>query len=354
MYSFIPAIRHGVNEQKALKRLHQHLNQGPGNPQQQPNRVKPLVEIIEDDDLNNLAHYTNRYDEVLVDFPRYLVDRENMHSDDVGDLINEYSNDPVTFHSRNSSKDCTPVISGSLDPINHANFKQYIQDLSTDFSRLCIRLFVPIRKYNQVERGELKDIISETRDDDAILADVPDVADLSDGVRPNIEFIKDQLDHQDFYVFDLFEPRGEVNYNYGLVMGKYADVDGVGDFAIEPRFQQDIPDAAFQHIPKRVRQYESPNHSVSTTEDSDNYVNAVETMIQNGDLDPNHCPACRELHDEYQNVQADPNRKDLDAGFVKQKRMNHYTYSVLNEEFPDMTAATDAKDFDQEGYDDIT
>jgi len=353
MYTFIPAIRHGVNEQKALKSLHQKLSQGSGS-QQQADQVKPLIEVIEDDDLNNIPHYTARYDEVFVDFPRYLVDRDNMHSDDVGDLINAYSNDPVTFYRRNSNRDYTPVISGSLDPISHSGFEQYIQDLTADFSRLCVRLFVPVDEYTQAEKDELKNIINATRDEDAILADAPDVAELSDGIRPNIEFIKNQLGQQDFYVFDLFEPRGEVNYNYGLVMGKYADVDGVGDFAIEPRFQQDIPDAAFQHIPKRVRQYESPHHSVSTTEDSDNYVNAVETMIQTGDLDQNHCPACQELYDEFQDVQADPNRKDLDAGFVKQMRMNHYTYSVLNQEFPDMDAAADAKDFDKDGYDDIT
>lgn len=354
MYAFVPAIRHGVNEQKALKSLYNQLSQGSGGSQQQPDHVKPLIEVIEEDDLNNLPHYATRYDEVLVDFPRYLVDRDNMHSDDVGDLINTYSNDPVTFHRQNSTRDYTPVISGSLDPISHTDFEQYIQSLSADFSRLGIRLFVPVKEYTPAEKDKISDIINTTRNDDAVLADVPDVAGLSDGIRPNIEFIKNQLGKQDFYVFDIFEPRGEVNYNYGLVMGKYADVDGVGDFAIEPRFPQDIPDAAFQHIPKRVRQYESSHHSVSTTEDSDSYVNAVETMIQNGDLDQNHCPACKELYDKFQDVQADPSRKDLDAGFVKQMRMNHYIYSVLDEEFPNMDAAADAESFDKDGYDDIT
>lgn len=349
MYDFVPAIRHGVNEQKALQSLSDQLNQ---RQQQNTQQVKPLVEIIEEDDLNNLPHYTSKFDEVFVDFPRYLVDRDNMHSEDVADLISSYSNDPVSFHQRNSNHDYTPVVSGSLDPIDHSNFKSVISELS-DFDRICVRLFVPTKDYTNSEKDEIKGIINETRDQDAILVDVPDVADLSDHIRPNIDFIRNNIENQDFYVFDLFEPRGEVNYNYGLVMGKYADVDGVGDFAIEPRFQQDIPDAAFQHIPKRIRQYESSHHSVSTTEDSDNYINAVELMIQRGDLQPSHCPACKSLHNNYQTVQSSQSRKDLDAGFVKQMRMNHYTYSVLDEEFPDLDSATDARDFDKDGYDDI-
>lgn len=354
MYAFIPAIRHGINEQKSLQTLYNQLQQGSGGPQQQPDRIKPLIEVTTNGDLNNLAHYTSKYDEVFVDFPRYLVDRDNKHSGDVSDLLNKYSNDPVSFHRRNSSQNYTPVISGSLDPIDHSGFNQYVQDLSSDFDRLCIRLFVPTSGYTQAEKDEITSVINSTRDEDAILADVPDVAELSKNVRPNIEFIKNQLRGQEFYIFDLFEPRDDVNYNYGLVMGKHADVNGVGDFAIEPRFPQEIPDAAFQNIPKRVRQYERSHHSVNTTEDSDNYVNAVETMMQNGDLNQNHCPACQGLYDEYQMVQSDPNRKDLDAGFVKQMRMNHYAFSILNEEFPDMDAAVDAKDFDKDGYDDIT
>lgn len=353
MYEFVPAIRHGRNEQKALKKLSNQLSQRSGSPQSKLGEIKPLIEIINQNDFNNLAHYTSQYNEVFVDFPRYLTNRDNKHKQDVADLSTSYSGSPVNFHKRNSNHGYTPVISGNLDPVDHSGFPQYIQDLSTDFDKLCVRLFVPADDYTQAEKSEIKAIINELRDGDAVLADVPDVAQLSSKIRPNIDFLKSEIGKQDFYIFDLFEPRTGMNYNYGLVMGKYAGVDGVGDFAIEPRFQQDIPPAAFQNIPKRVRQYESPNHAVSTTEDSDHYVNAVELMIQNGDLDPNHCPACQELYNEYQNVQSDPQRTDLDSGLVKQVRMNHYTYSVLTEEFPDMDAASDAQGFDQSGYNDI-
>ncbi|MDS0259345.1 hypothetical protein NDI56_08070 [Haloarcula sp. S1CR25-12] len=352
MYQFIPAIRHGVNEQKALNKLSQELSQKSG--QQASNKVKPLLEIVHNDDLNNIAHYTSEFDEVFVDFPRYLVDRENKHKDDVSDIISDYNNDPVKFFSKNSKLDYTPVISGSLDPISYSGFVQYIQSLQSDFNRICVRLFIPINTFTSSEENELKSIISELRDQDAVLADVVDVDQLSTAVRPNIDFIKSEIGNQDFYVFDVFEPRGEVNYNYGLVMGKHANVDGVGDFSIEPRFPNDIPDAAFQNIPKRVRQYDSSSHSVSTTEDSDHYVKAVDMMLKNNNLDINHCPACEKLYNEYQTVKSNSSRKDLDAGFVKQMRMNHYTYSVLAEEFPDMTTAADAASFDRNGYTDIS
>lgn len=229
-----------------------------------------------------------------------------------------------------------------------------IQNLKSTFNRLCVRLFVSIDPYSSGEKAEIQNILSELRDDDAVLADTPDVDNLSTGIRPNIEFIKNELDAQDFYVFDLFEPRDGINYNYGLVMGKHADVDGIGDYILEPRFPSDIPAGAFQNIPKRVRQYESSSHSLDTTEDPDYYVNAIESMVRNGNLNQNHCQACQDLYDEYQMVQSTANRTDLDPGFVKRMRMNHYVYSVLGDEFPDMDAASSASSFDNTGYGNIT
>lgn len=352
MYTYIPAIRHGVNEQQALETLEDQLSQNSSG-QLNPDKIKPLLEIVEDSHTNNIPHYTSAFNEVFVDFPRYLVDRDNKHEDDVADLITRYSNSPVNFHTRNSNHNYTPVVSGHIDPIDHSNFTAYIQDLQSTFDRICVRLFVPIDPYTSAEENGIRDIIDELRDQDAVLVDVVDVDQLSTGIRPNIDFVRGEVNGPDFYIFDLFEPRDEVNYNYGLVMGKYAGVDAVGDFVIEPRFPSDIPDAAFQNIPKRMRQYESDLHAVDTTEDSDHYVNAVETMIANGDIDRNHCAACESIIDEYNNVQNDPGRTDLGAGFVKRMRMNHYTYSILDEEFSDMDSASDAEDFDQNGYDDI-
>jgi hypothetical protein len=354
MYDFVPAIRHGPNEQEALQTLSDQLSRRNASSQQQPDRVKPLLEITDRDDLNNLLHYTSKYDEVFVDFPRYLSDRDNMYQDDVTDLIADFSNDPVTFHQRNSTGNYTPIISGTVDPVDHTVHQPAIQSLAPDFDRLCVRLFVPTDEYTPAEKSEIRDIIDESRSNDVILADTPDVAQLSTGLRPNIEFIQNEIGQQDFYIFDLFEPRGEINYNYGLVMGKHADVDGVGDYILEPRFPTDIPAAAFQNIPKRVRQYESTTHSVNTTEDTDYYVNAIENMVRNGDLDSNHCPACEELYNEYQMVNSTADRTDIGAGFAKQMRINHYMYSVLSEEFSAMDAASGANDFDNTGYGDIT
>ncbi|WP_311173829.1 hypothetical protein [Halobellus ordinarius] len=137
-------------------------------------------------------------------------------------------------------------------------------------------------------------------------------------------------------------------------MAKHTDVDGVGDFIIERRFAQDIPGAAFQNIPRRIQQYQDSQHTVNTWEDPDHYVSALETMVKNNELNANHCPFCKSLYEEYQRVRADPDRTDLYAGFVKQMRMNHYMYSVLQDEFPSMASASDAKQFDPQGYTEIT
>ncbi|WP_147465011.1 hypothetical protein [Halococcus sp. IIIV-5B] len=354
MYDYIPGIRHGTNEQQALEALSNQLSQAGGSQQQHSDRVKPLLEIVTKSDLNMVSRYVRNFSEVFVDFPRYLSYRDNKYRDDVDSLIRNFWNDPVTFHQLNSGMSYTPTLSGTIDPIDLSNYKAMIQTLHSYFNRICIRLFIPINTYSSSQENTIREILNELGTNDAVLADALNVDNLSTGLMPNIEFISNEMGAQDFYVFNLFEPRDGVNYNYGPVIGKHAGVDGVGDYVLERRFPSDIPPGAFPNIPKRVRQYESTSHSLDTTEDPDYYVNAIGSMVRSGNLNPNHCQACQDLYDEFQMVTSTANRIDLDAGFVKRMRMNHYMYSVLNDEFPNMDAASSASNFDSRGYNEIT
>lgn len=351
MDTYQPIIRHGMNEQKSLESIHNNFVRG-GN-SNRVSQIEPFIEIIDDNYMNNIPDYASKYHEVFVDLPRYLIDRDNKHNDDVTQLASSYSNNPSRFHLQQSNQNYTPVISGTLDPIAHSDFDQFIQNLSSDFDRLATRFFVPIDKYTNQQKQEIRDALQELRAVDRVIADVPDVDNLSNGVRPNIEFLKQEISGQELFVSDIFEPRNGVNYNYSLVMAKYIDADGICDFTLEPRFPQDIPPEAFANIPKRIHHYKTQNHGTTTTEDSDHYVNVVEKMLQNGDLDPAHCPACDDLHDEYQTVRTSSSRTDIGTNFVKQKRINHYVYSLLDDEFRDMASATDAQSFDPNGYADI-
>ena len=355
MYTFVPAIRHGQNEEKAFKKFYDELDGADEDLEAGVEDIKPLVEIVSDDDIENIGKYTRRFDEVFVDLPRYLTNRDNEHKENIEDLLSEYSSDIVDFYIDNQEIDFTPIVSGEIDPIDHSSYSQMIQGLKSEFDRICVRLFIPVDEFSSAQEREIENILELLRENDAVILDVVDIRELDRGIRPNIETITEMTEDRDIYIFDLFEPRGEVNYNYGLVMTKHTEADGVGDFVIEPRFANydDIPDVAFQNIPRRIHQYEHTDHTVTTKQDSDKYLQAVEEMLNQNILEPNHCPFCEALVDEYRTVKSDPDRKDLGAGFVKQMRMNHYMYSVLANEFEDMASAMDAEGFDEDGFEDI-
>lgn len=353
MQDYIPILRHGQNEQKVMEKIESDLANTTKTWADQ-SLIKPLLEIVDDDHLNSISSYSGVYEEVLVDFPRYLQARDNKHQQQVNKLISDCGGDPVRFFNNIQAGNFTPVLSGELDPIDYPTYKANLDRLQSEFERVGARLFVPVDKYSDKDKTTVKSIIDSLREQDLLMVDVVDIRNIDQGIRSNLEYIESLDNNSKKYILDLFEPREDINYNYSLVMSKYLDFDGFGDFCLEPRFPDDIPPAAFVNIPKRVRQYKSNSHSVSTYEDPDRYLQVIKQMISRGTLDPNHCPFCHRLHDRYQNVSSNPNRKDLDNSFVKRARMGHYQFSLLQNEITDLDAASDAQDFDANGYDDIS
>ncbi len=354
MFDYVPILRHGRNEQEAMETLSSELSSASGDPHLDADTVRPLLEIIDEDDFNSLSSYTGSYDEVFVDFPRYLTDRDNQNEESVRDLISDYGDDPVRFFNAHAGKAFTPVVSGYIDPIDLTTYVSDIKRIQREFERIGVRIFIPVDEFSDLLEDRVESILGELRPTDAVMMDVVDIRDISKGIRSNLEFIISRIGDKDIYLLDLFEPRGDYNYNYSLVMSKDLGATGFGDFVLEPRFQEDIPPAAFQNIPRRIRQYQSSAHAVSTWEDPNHYMPVVEQMLSRGELDPDHCPFCQELKNEYDKVKSTSERTDLGTSFVKRMRMGHYQFAVLQDELPDLDAAGSADDFDSSGYADIT
>lgn len=353
MQNYIPILRHGRNEQKVMGTLNSSLT-GSSESWADSTLIKPLIEVVEKSHINSVPSYSKKYDEVFVDLPEYLLDRENKHQSSVDGLLSKYGGDRSEFFDDIAGDDFVPVVSDRLDPIDYKNIKTKVKALKPNFDRIAVRLFIPVDRFDDKQESLITSIVDVLRPEDVILADVVDVRDIEKGIKSNLEFLTGICGENEAYVIDLFEPRDDLNYNYSLVMAKDVGTEGFGDYCLEPRFQDDIPDAAFVNIHKKVRQYKSDRHAVSEYDDPDHYVPVVEEMINRGAINPDHCRFCEELVENYREVESDPERTDLHNGFVKRARMGHYQVSLLKDEIPDLDAASDAEEFDSKGYEDIT
>ncbi|MUV49293.1 hypothetical protein [Haloarcula sp. CBA1122] len=329
---YVPIVRHGFNEIQVFEDFDDSLL---GNVS--PNQVMPVIEIIDEDDFNHLDSYREFERDLMIDLPRYLVPRNNKHQDDVDTIVSNYSS-VADFYRQNVDNDDVPVVSGDAEPpIDYSQLTSLYNQLENDYDRLAIRIFVGLRQFDHQQEQQIRDLVSQLRDDDLVLIDLVDTAGFDSDAYRNAETIVGLLDSQETYILNAFK-YDESNHNYGPVAAKELDISGFGDFVINQRFPQEMN---FRPPTQYIRMFNTDTMELENF-GGDGYDNAYNQMRNSNGLDPDHCEYCRQ-------ADSDPN---WGPNFWKRVRMGHYISEVLDETLDRMESQT-SPNLDSHGYDEI-
>lgn len=287
----------------------------------QRGQLYSILEVTEKDHLDNLAVYRDASDELLIDIPEYLTQEENELSEPVQALLDEFG-DPTAFLNNFHGRIPVPVLSGTLsNPITYRQYLPLYRDISPDFEKVALRLFVRPTKLSEDQEEDLQ-LLAETIDkDDIILLDLLEVAQLEPGDqgRDTLQYICNLFRDQTTVILNAFSSYEGENQNFGPEVARDIAADGFGDFAINYRFPQSIP---LGNIDTRIIRQYSPTESRVFEFEGDGYEGAYQELEAWELWDSDHCEFCRRA--SVENTEHLP--------FWKRVRMGHYISSALTEE----------------------
>jgi len=288
----------------------------------------PIIEVINESDLESLEEYAQAGTSVLVDVPRYLMETEepNGLSEDVKTLLS-YTEGPVDFLNTNSKKIDVPVVSGSLDlPSDYIDLTRIYHSISEEYDQAALRIFVPSIELKEWQLEDLRAVEQEIRSEDIVLLDYYETGNLGPSAtgRENLidtaSIFKDNLR----VILDAFDVFEGVNYNFGPVIAEQAQVEGFGDFAVNQRYPpaEDIPMGL--HDTRTIRHYDFEDREIAEFkgEGFNGSDSAYEKLSSWNKWDPEHCEFCEEAATE----------ENEGFGFWKRVRVGHYIDSVIREE----------------------
>lgn len=289
----------------------------------------PIVEIVDESDLDNLEEYAQAGSPVLVDVPEYLTETEepNGYTSDVEKLLSG-SDGPVDFLNSNVEKVGVPVISGHLDTtLDYSDLIDRYQDLSDDYARAGIRVFVRSSGLSKSQLDDLRELRDTIAGEDIVLLDSVEGTELgpeSTG-RENLLIAASIFEDNQRIVLDAFSVFREVNYNFGPAIAREAGISGFGDYAHDRRFPpaEDIPMG--MHDTRNIYHYDYKDRQQEKFQGENGYSgedSAFEALSNWDKWNPDHCQFCEEAEET----------ESEGAIFWKWVRMGHYIESVVETE----------------------
>jgi hypothetical protein len=287
----------------------------------QRGQLYSILEISGEDDLDNLDVYRDASDELLIDLPEYLTQEDNTLCDPIENLLDEFRK-PTDFLNNFQGRIPVPVLSGTIsNPITYHQYQSLYRDISSDFEKVALRLFVRPTALTEDQQEDLR-ILAETIDsDDIILLDLLEVAQLGSGDqgRETLQDICTLFQDQITVILNAFSSYKGENQNFGPEVARDIAADGFGDFAINYRFPQSVP---LGDIDTRIIRQYSPTESRVFEFKGEGYEGAYQELEAWELWDPDHCEFCRRA--SVENTEHLP--------FWKRVRMGHYISSALTEE----------------------
>lgn len=342
MQQYLPIIRPGSIEKKALTRFSGGLNRHTEG-ETWDDELFPMVELVEPDQLHELEGYHNVSGRLLVDFPRYLS-TQSTKFDDLPSLLSKYDNNPVDFFTNNRRYIDIPVVSeAEPEPIEYKEITSIEKELTKDFDSIAVRLFVDGSALSTEQEDNLTNIFELIRETDYVLLDVLQVGGWEGRLYQNIqEIISMAPKTTPIFVLNAFEPReGTGAHNYGPVVTEDLDLNGFGDFVLEPRYPRSGGPA--EDVDNIIRYYDQNGFKIENFRD-EKYLDAVEPLEDATFFDQDHCPFCSEMADE--------SKRNNGHQFWKRTRMGHYIHAML-EETLGMIENYGPEDLDMDGYETI-
>ncbi|MEZ3114652.1 hypothetical protein RYH80_01790 [Halobaculum sp. MBLA0147] len=291
--------------------------------------IVPIIEIIEESDLDNLEVYAQAGTPVLVDVPEYLTETEepNGFTAEVEELLSDFDT-PVKFFNKKSDYIGVPVVSGHLnDQFNYSVLFNRYRNLSDDFNRVAIRVFIGSSELTTKQNKDLRELRDTISNEDILLLDSIEPAELGpeSTARKNLTEVAEMFDSNERIILDAFSVFRGVNYNFGPAIAREAGVSGFGDFAHDRRLPpaEDIPMG--MHNTRNIYHYDYEDRQQRKFQGNDGYSgqdSAFEALSDWDKWSPDHCEFCEEAEA----------RDSEGPTFWKRVRMGHYVESVVETE----------------------
>lgn len=291
--------------------------------------IVPIIEVVDESDLDNLDVYAQTGKPVLTDVPEYLTETEepNGFTTDVEELLEDVDS-PIEFLNQNSDDIGVPVVSSHLEsPFGYSNLTSRYQNLSDDFARAAIRVFIGSSELTDIQRDDLRELRNIISDDDILLLDSIEPAELGpeSTARENLIEAASIFESNQRIILDAFSVFRGINYNFGPAIAREAGVSGFGDFAHDRRLPpaEDIPMGL--HDTRNIYHYDYEDRQQRKFQGEDGYKgqdSAFEALSDWDKWNPEHCEFCEEAEE----------RDSEGAIFWKWVRMGHYVESVVETE----------------------
>jgi hypothetical protein len=277
--------------------------------------MAPLVEITNEADLDELGPYETAGDFLMVELPQYLTDRPNKYNETVTAILNRYGS-VEDFYRDNSEKVDVPVVSGSIEPVDYAEYAPIYRSIENEFEQVAVRLM--IRGFTDPltgdQRDTLEDLAETLQPEDVVLFDLVDNG-VTDPLMDDLEYLADLFDENLIAVLNAFDAYNEHPENQSPHIADDIGVSAFGDFGINQRFKPDgggpIPEVNIRHY--------HPNESTVEFFVGDDYEDAADELTQWDEWDRSHCDGCRRADRTTNN----------DANTWSQIKMQHYFSSIL-------------------------
>lgn len=316
---YTPILRPGINERRVIQTFG-GLSQFTGS---DPVELRPLVEVSSDDDLNHLAPFREAGEEVLVDFPEYLMRTENDLTAAISQTLAEYGSREEFFRSNRPEID-VPCIS-TLDgrPVEYGTHKSIHMALREDFPRIAHRVLVRVQQesFNPNQRSMLREVANLAREDsDIVLFDVIDVGYEEGGsLDLDLQYLAETFGDYETGILNVFDALEGQPRNITPSLAERYECESFGDFAIDRRY----PPKGGGRPPVVYLPHYYPDRGRVEVFDGADYDEAAEALVGWDDYESEHCEYCRQAAVAVERGKAN------DPSLWKRIRMGHYIESML-------------------------
>lgn len=275
----------------------------------------PLVELVSEEDVENLGPYEDAGNSTLVELPHYLTDRSNKYQESVSALFDQYGN-AQDFYLDHSDNIDIPVVSGSIEPIDYAELRPILQDLTSEFDQIAVRLMISgfSNPLTRDQKDSLEELNSAVRNEDILLFDLLDNG-VTDVLKDDLRYLSDLFEDNTKAVLNAFDAYDDHPDNQSPAIADDIGATAFGDYGINLRFK---PKGGGPTEETRLRHY-YPDHSTVQFFRGDDYQDAAEDLRDWNEWDRSHCDGCRRADRTTNN----------DANTWSQIKMEHYFSSVL-------------------------
>jgi len=343
---YIPIMRLGPVETALLNDLH-GLD------------VFPLLEVIEPRNFlralkSAKSDFGNNF---MVELPLYLSGTDNKYRAGVSQLIAYFQTKDksaqTNFYIKYKDIIPIPVISApERGPSGqYSEMASRFQEIKDHFERVAFRMFIFHYDLTEQEKNQIKIILDLMRGDDLLLLDVVQFEGLQSGVVKNlseiVEIKSNKGNKNKVFVlnaFDIRDIRCET-HNYGPLLCKKMNLDGLGDFATMRRVE---PLGGGGSPTRIIRYYDPWNYKlVPFVSTSGGYTDALTRLKTSGEwaraVSEGHvrkCKACKEAEVT----------RSRDHRFWKRFRILHHVKSMVADTITMMGKCSNPDDLDMDGY----